>query len=268
VNGLLERIDAYCDAIPRGLAAAEEVGSLVLFVRRGEGHPYYARPRRGGPEPAAADVALVRTRQRSLGLPESFEWIDEVAPAMRAAAVGGGLAVADHPLLVHAGGGRPVPPGHNVALVEPDDERLPAIAAVAGVAFAHPGTAAGPEGRADLARATARRSEATDEELRGRLRDGRAVLAAGFLDGEPVATGMHLPLDGVTEIVGVGTLPVARRRGYGAAVTAALLQDALRHGAGTVFLAAGDEEIARVYESLGFARAGTACIAEPPFPVR
>jgi predicted GNAT family acetyltransferase len=94
------------------------------------------------------------------------------------------------------------------------------------------------------------------------------VLAAGFLDGEPVATGMHLPLDGVTEIVGVGTLPLARRRGYGAAVTAALLQDALRHGAGTVFLAAGDEEIARVYESLGFARAGTACIAEPPLPVR
>ena len=57
------------------------------------------------------------------------------------------------------------------------------------------------------------------------------------------------------------TLPSARRQGLGGAVTAALVTDALAHGAEIVFLSAGSEEIARVYGRLGFARIGTACIA-------
>jgi len=73
---------------------------------------------------------------------------------------------------------------------------------------------------------------------------------------------MHLPVDGVTEVVGVGTVPAARRRGFGAAVTAALVEDARRRGVETVFLSAGSDEIARLYASLGFERIGTACIAE------
>jgi predicted GNAT family acetyltransferase len=67
----------------------------------------------------------------------------------------------------------------------------------------------------------------------------------------------------VVEVVGVGTLPIARRRGLGAAVTAALARHAYDNGARIVFLSAGSEEIARVYASVGFRRIGTACIAEP-----
>ena len=65
----------------------------------------------------------------------------------------------------------------------------------------------------------------------------------------------------VVEIAGVGTLPAARRKGLGAAVTAALARDALDRGAEIVFLSAGSEMIARVYEHVGFHRIGTACIA-------
>ena len=62
----------------------------------------------------------------------------------------------------------------------------------------------------------------------------------------------------MTEIVGVATLPSARRRGLGAAVTAALVDDARRGGADIVFLSAGSDDIARVYGRLGFERVGTA----------
>jgi predicted GNAT family acetyltransferase len=75
--------------------------------------------------------------------------------------------------------------------------------------------------------------------------------------------GSHQPVDAVTEIVGVGTLPAARRRGLGALVTARLVQDARERGIETVFVSAGSEVIARVYRRLGFERVGTACIAEP-----
>jgi predicted GNAT family acetyltransferase len=78
-----------------------------------------------------------------------------------------------------------------------------------------------------------------------------------------LAVGSHQPVGAVTEIVGVGTLPAARRRGLGAAVTAALVADARARGAELVFLSAGSEAIARVYERLGFVRVGTAGLASP-----
>ena len=50
----------------------------------------------------------------------------------------------------------------------------------------------------------------------------------------------------------------------GAAVTAALVADARAKGVRTVFLSAQDDTVARVYERVGFAQVGTACIAEAP----
>ena len=76
----------------------------------------------------------------------------------------------------------------------------------------------------------------------------------------PAATGMHQPVDGVTEVVGVATLPAVRRQGLGGAVTGALVEDALARGVSTVFLSAGSDEIARVYARLGFRRVATACV--------
>jgi predicted GNAT family acetyltransferase len=64
----------------------------------------------------------------------------------------------------------------------------------------------------------------------------------------------------ISEIVGVGTLPDYRGRGLGAALTAALVADAAQE-CSLVFLSVGDHDSARVYERVGFAQVGTACLA-------
>jgi ribosomal protein S18 acetylase RimI-like enzyme len=109
-------------------------------------------------------------------------------------------------------------------------------------------------------------SDAGVADLRARLRAGRMVLAAAYDGGGPLAVGGHQPVGAVTEIAGVGTLPAARRRGLAAAVTSALVRDALDRGIEVVFLSAADEDVARVYRRLGFTPVATAMIAEPPVP--
>lgn len=49
---------------------------------------------------SVADVARVRVRQRELEIPESFEWVAETTPALRAAVEESGLVVHEHPLMV------------------------------------------------------------------------------------------------------------------------------------------------------------------------
>ena len=93
------------------------------------------------------------------------------------------------------------------------------------------------------------------------------LLAAAFSDTDesvPLSSGQHNPIEAVTEIVGVGTLPSVRRRGLAHAVTTALVDDAQRRGVETIFLSAGDDEVARIYARIGFRRVGTALVAEPP----
>jgi predicted GNAT family acetyltransferase len=97
--------------------------------------------------------------------------------------------------------------------------------------------------------------------MRDLLAAGHSVLAAAFGADGPLAAGSCQTVDGVSEITGVGTLPAARRRGLGAAVTARL---AASRGTHTVFLSASDEQVARVYAGIGFRRIGTAMIAEAP----
>jgi predicted GNAT family acetyltransferase len=80
----------------------------------------------------------------------------------------------------------------------------------------------------------------------------------------PLAAGGYQRAGDVAEVVGVATLPVARRRGLGGGVTGALARAALAAGATTVCLSAQDDDVARVYERLGLRRVGTAALAEPP----
>ncbi|HTX27837.1 MAG TPA: GNAT family N-acetyltransferase [Streptosporangiaceae bacterium] len=263
---VIERIDAFCDAVPRRRAQAREFGPLVLFVTTGPGWPYYARPRRGRRPPVTpADVRAVRARQRELIIPESFEWIEEAAPEMAAAATEAGLEVVAHPLLVLASPG-PVPatPAQiTVRIVTPEEQELDRIWAVPTVAFRHEGTAVGEAGAAERDKIAADHDAGTIAMLRERLRSGHSVLAAAFGPDGPVAAGSCQAVDGVGEITGVGVLPTHRRQGLGAAVTALLAADALQRGVETVFLSATDEVVARVYERIGFREIGTAMIAEP-----
>ena len=92
---------------------------------------------------------------------------------------------------------------------------------------------------------------------------GKTVYAAAWVDGIPVCVGGHQPVGDVTEVVGVATLPAYRRRGLGAAVTAALVADALERGVRTVFLSAADDDVARMYGSVGFRQVGSVGAASP-----
>jgi len=264
---VIERIDAFCDAVPRRRARADEHGPLVLFVPTGPGWPYYARPRRGRRRPriTVADIRAVRARQRELIIPESFEWIEQSAPEMAAAAAEAGLEVHTHPLMVLSAAPQapPWPADITVRVVAPEDPELDRIWAVPAVAFGHPGTAAGQAGPAERDKIAADHDGGTIEMLRERLRSGHSVLAAAFGPDGPLAAGSCQAVDGIAEITGVGVLPSSRRQGLGAAVTALLARDALDRGVDTVFLSASDDAVARIYARIGFRAIGTAMIAEP-----
>jgi ribosomal protein S18 acetylase RimI-like enzyme len=264
-DAVITRIDAFCDAVPRRQARAETHGPLVLFVTEGPGWPYYARPRLGPRKRiTSADVAEVWERQRELSVPQSLEWIEQTAPELAAAARGAGFEVAAHPLLVLDGPliRKPPPDGVTVHRVDPDEPALASIVSVPSVAFDHPGTDTGEAGPNERDKLAADRDPAGIARMRELLAAGHAVLAAAFGDEGPLAAGSCQAVGGVVEITGVGTLPSARRRGLGAAVTAELAALAIDGGAHTVFLSASDHAVARVYEGLGFRRVGTAMIAE------
>nr|WP_241562977.1 GNAT family N-acetyltransferase [Micromonospora costi] len=269
---LFDRLERFYDAVPRDAARVEEHGGLVLFVRDGSGFPYYARPRLdAAAPPSLADVAAVRERQRELGVPEAFEWVHETTPELLPVARSAGLSVLEAPLMVLDRDEVPDPAQLSdvpVRVLDPDAPDFAAAVAarraVAAVAFAAAGTARGDAGAAERDAAVTELEVAALDEERARIADGRrlSVLAGTPADGA-LASGMAMRVDDVAEIAGVGTLPAARRRGLGAAVTAALARELRAAGTDLVFLSAGSEDIARVYLRVGFRRIGTACIAEP-----
>lgn len=263
---ILNTLEQYYDAAPRrGGARGEDFGPLTLFVQEGQGWPYYARPSLGGPAATPADVRKVLERQRELEVPEAFEWVAENSPSLRAAVEAAGLHVHAHPLMVLDPGADPLPPHPEVRSLPTEDPLLAAAVTVAGLAFAEPGTALGEAGPAELAAALADPAvEQRRARVSGMLADGRTGMAAAVRGGVVLCSGQYIPVGEVAEVVGVGTLPAARRQGLALGVTAALVAQALGGGATTVFLSAGDEDVARIYARAGFRRVGTALIAEPP----
>ncbi|MFD3697616.1 GNAT family N-acetyltransferase [Streptomyces sp. NPDC058646] len=266
IDTTLSQLERYYDAAPRaGGARAEDFGPLTLFVQEGAGWPYYARPALGGSGATAADVERVRARQRELKVPEAFEWVAETSPWLRAAAEAAGLHVHEHPLMVLDPAAAALPAHPEVRLLGADDPLLTAAVTVPALAFAAPGTAVGEAGPAELAAATADPEvSARRDRVSGMLASGRTVMAAAARDGVVLCSGQYNPVGDTAEVVGVGTLPSARRRGLALAVTAALVARARARGIRTVFLSAGDEDVARVYARAGFRRVATALIAEPP----
>lgn len=273
---LFERLERFYDAVPRDGAHTEDFGGLVLFVRDGPGWPFYARPRLGAAAPpSAADITSVRARQRAIGAPEAFEWVHEVTPDLLAVARSAGLAILEAPLMVLDASALVTPAGADVRFLDPTAPSFAADVAVrravGAVGFGAPGTStglAGPKER-DAAVLPVSPDELADE--RRMMDAGRRASVLGYLSPSPpdpdlegvVASGILQRVDDVAEIAGVATLPTARRRGLGAAVTAALARHALDTGVDLIFLSAGSDDIARVYARVGFQRVGTACIATP-----
>ena len=252
MTDVLATLEAYYDTAPRASATATEVGPFTLFVRDDPaGWHFYARPRLGLDRAVTvADVHLVRARQRALGVPESLEWVHETTPSLLAASRGSGMTVEECPLLVLDAPVDAPATGATVRTLSADDDLGPVLGAVdagfAGVDDA--GTR--PPGRQPAM-----------------IREGLLAMAAAYDErGTVVGGGSHGPRGATTELTGIAVLPRARRRGVGAAITAALVGDARARGVRTVFLSAQDDTVARVYERVGFARVGTACTAAPAEP--
>ena len=249
-DGLTSRIEAYYDAAPRTAADPEAVGPFTLFVGRGS-WGYYARPRLGLVETVGRDdVLALLARQRELDVPTEIEWQPAVTPSLAAAATAAGMVVHEFRLMVHGDEAhQPRVPGSEsrVRLVDATDD-LVELLSTQQLGFGA--------------------SESVDpgsvDTLRTRIEAGTTRVAAAYANaaGRPVCVGMHNPVGEVSEVVGVSTVPAARRQGWAARVSEALVADAYALGVRTVFLSAADDAVARVYRRVGFADIGTVCAAE------
>jgi GNAT superfamily N-acetyltransferase len=146
----------------------------------------------------------------------------------------------------------------------PDFTRLSAAsAAAAQIGFTAGGTDTGTAGAAERDAAVTDRDPDLVAAAAKSIRSGRTAEAvASTLAEGIVARGGTQRGAGAVEVVGVATLPSARRRGLAAAVSSLLARNALDRGAELVYLGAASEDVARVYARIGFERVGTACIAE------
>jgi ribosomal protein S18 acetylase RimI-like enzyme len=242
-------------------ADAVDAGAFTLFVSRTP-WAYYARPALGLGRPIAkADLEILAARCAERGVGLDIEWVHQVRPELERLAGDFGLRVEPRALLVadpaqvHAAPARDV----RIRIVAHDDPELPAGRAIAEVSFGFAGTAGGAPGAAERDEARAELSPELIAHLRRRARLGLNVTALAETDADGVvATGSHQPIETTAEVVSVATLPCARRRGIAAALTARLAQDALGRGVSTLLLTASDDDVARIYERVGFRRIGVA----------
>jgi ribosomal protein S18 acetylase RimI-like enzyme len=257
-------LESYYDAVPRSRADTEEIGPFTLFIAR-SGWPFYARPRLGeDAEATEADVRRVLDRQRELSLPLAFEWVSETTPALEDVIGSVGMSVLRAPLLVLDGQPRGTAGTARMLGADELDEVSVSRAAIS-VAFDAGGTHRGDEGIAERDASVGKGFSELSEASRAGLASGLLRAAACYAEEDPglgpVGGGSHSPVGGVTEIAGVGVLPAFRRRGLAGALTHVLAADALASGVSTVFCSAQNDDVARVYEGIGFRRVGVACIA-------
>jgi GNAT superfamily N-acetyltransferase len=83
------------------------------------------------------------------------------------------------------------------------------------------------------------------------LHQPECVVHVGYAHGAPVVSGLGWRTGRVVGVYAIATVPAARRRGYGAAMTARIVTDGLAFGCDTAALQAS--ELGRpIYERLGF----------------
>ncbi len=260
--GLLDRVERYAAAAPLADARVVPAGSLDVPVGP-PAWPYPARPRPGAGPVTADDVRAAVALQEEAGLPAAVEWVVERTPSLSAAARAAGLVVTEFPLLVVDED--PVelllPVGVRLYLVGAEDPALPHYQHLLESGFAPHADDADPDADPEELEGP---SDARAAVLRERVASGRTVVMVALEDGMPVGVGSHHPVDvdgtEISEVVGVASSPRRRGRGVGAALASALVAQA-RETADLVFLTAGDDDVARVYERVGFAWLGSTGVA-------
>lgn len=255
----LSRVDDYLHAAPLSGATEQQVGPFTLF-RSTTIWPYYARPIPGsGATITGADLEKLRARCAELELPMNLEWVVETCPSLGLAAAEAGLEVHEYPLLVlERADFTPVATSLDCRILPASPALLRQARAVASVGFGASGTAIGDAGIEARDASAAELPDETVAALVGRAEAGVSFTASVFNEQGMVASGVHQPVGGTSEIVGVATLPALRRQGFGAAVTSCLVEHAFANGVELILLSAESDAVAAVYERVGFRRIGRA----------
>ena len=269
----LATIDAYLDAVPRSGADAVDCGPFTVFISRGP-WGYYARPshlRRASQRFTATEVVETANMQRAYEQVVSFEWVVDCDPSLASACQEAGLEVITRPLLSAAPAAvatLEVPPGIRIEVLTADHPLLPDHRAVAEVGFSNGGTERGEAGVAE------RDARAVDQVSTGWLAsriDMGTTIAVAAIDETLgiVGVGSVQPVlhrdRGIlaAELTGIAVLPTHRRRGLGAAIASALGIAAGARGVELLMLSAQDDDVARIYECVGFHRTATFAEAAP-----
>ena len=261
---MIQKLDEYFDAVPRSDSDPVEVGAFTLFVSRAP-FPYYARPSRIHPGLILrSDLELLEKECAARNLELSIEWVEETHPELAEIAANAGLEVHSYALLVAASSelATPTVEGAAVRIIGPDELAIEHGRAVAEISFGLGGTEVSRSGPQDRDAAVSHLSLPRIAHLRERMRRGFTVMAVAESDDGVIASGSYQRVDGMAEITGVATLPSLRRRGFGGAVTALLAKNAFDSGVETVLLSAEDENVARVYQRIGFQQVGHTGAAE------
>jgi GNAT superfamily N-acetyltransferase len=240
------RLEAY---MHRAAALTHEVVELppfVLYLNPTNDFRFYnyAKPL----APVGDDIseplaALVATFERRARLPR-FEFVAEYAPDLPAALERADFVCEDRNVLLVCTPEtfRPAPlvEGLEVITLGPDssDADLIAASTVQQIGFGDTFEIAQPD------------AEALATKRQRLVRSG--TFLAQF-DGQPACVAeFTTPLDGLTELVGIATLPEYRNRGAATALTAAATQAAFARGVDIAFMAAADERAGRVYQRVGY----------------
>ena len=246
-GGLLDRIEAYYDCVPRAVTTTAGVGPFTLFVaEEGTGWQFYARPRLGGGSVFTdEDVRRVLDRQRELDVPRAIEWVDDVTPSLLPAVRGTGHEPQRYPLLVM--------PAH--VAVAADPRARPLHPAEPHLSLALGSVSAGFAERDEV--------EPKDPGKRPELIERGDLIVVASYDGTRLCgAGSAAPRGDVAELMGIAVPPGHRGRGHGTAITRSLVATCREQGVDLVFLSAGSDAAADIYRRIGFVDVGTACILE------
>lgn len=227
-----------------------QVGPFLATFTPGNDHPNrnYAVPDGGintSPDEIAALIAVYESR----GLRPRLEYASSAAPALAEALLATGFTIeATIPVLTCARGEQRLVATAGIDVSDAADERDHEDAMrVAAVAYGEP---VRPVPAAFIAARMAMVASS-----------GAVAVARDKATGDAVGSGLFpTPVEGVTELAAVATLPTHRHRGIGTAVIGHLAERALRRGAGLVWLTAEDDAERHAAEAAGFQDTGEAMV--------
>ena len=217
----------------------ERIGPFLATFNLGNDNAYlnYAIPDDDA-DPAASDIAALIAAFEARKRKPRFEYISAAAPRLEAALLRAGFVIEAHvPVMICQPGmasSDAAAPGFEIFAATAEADLTVAERAQAD-AYGHPSH--GPGG------------------LRRALKYGGVVAAArDTASGLIVGAGTAMPpIDGISEITGIGVRPDFRRRGIAGAITALLTREAFAKGVTLAWLTPGGKEAERIYARAGFA---------------